>query len=31
LGWQPDHDNLDTIVGTALAWEGIWQTRKREQ
>jgi UDP-glucose 4-epimerase len=31
LGWQPDHDNLDTIVGTALAWEGLWQTRKREQ
>ena len=31
LGWQPDHDNLDTIVGTALAWEGIWQTRKHEQ
>jgi UDP-glucose 4-epimerase len=21
LGWQPKHDNLDTIVGSALAWE----------
>jgi UDP-glucose 4-epimerase len=21
LGWQPQHDSLDTIVGTQLAWE----------
>jgi UDP-glucose 4-epimerase len=21
LGWQPSYDNLDTIVGHALAWE----------
>ena len=21
LGWEPKHDNLDTIVSTALAWE----------
>ena len=21
LGWAPKHDNLDTIVGTSLAWE----------
>lgn len=29
LGWQPDYDNLDTIVGNALAWEEIWQTRQK--
>lgn len=28
LGWQPDFDNLDTIVATALAWEKSWQQRK---
>ena len=28
LGWQPDYDDLDTIVGTALAWEKSWQQRK---
>lgn len=28
LGWTPDYDNLETIVGTALAWEAIWQKRK---
>ena len=28
LGWQPDYDNLETIVGTALAWEAIWQQKK---
>ena len=28
LGWAPDYDDLDTIVGTALAWEAIWQKRK---
>jgi UDP-glucose 4-epimerase len=21
LGWQPRHSDLDTIIGTALAWE----------
>ena len=31
LGWQPDYDNLDTIVGTALAWENIWQKKKAEK
>jgi UDP-glucose 4-epimerase len=30
LGWQPDYDNLDTIVGTALAWEAIWQKKKAD-
>ncbi|ROT99574.1 UDP-glucose 4-epimerase GalE [Marinobacter sp. R17] len=29
LGWQPDYDDLDTIVGTALAWEEIWQARQK--
>ncbi len=29
LGWTPDYDNLDTIVGTALAWEAIWQKRRQ--
>ncbi|MBW7470129.1 UDP-glucose 4-epimerase GalE [Marinobacter sp. M216] len=28
LGWTPNYDNLETIVGTALAWEAIWQKRK---
>ncbi|AOY87458.1 UDP-glucose 4-epimerase GalE [Marinobacter salinus] len=28
LGWKPDFDDLDTIVGTALAWEEIWQKKK---
>ena len=28
LGWQPDYDDLDTIVGTALAWEKIWQDKQ---
>ncbi|MBD3656284.1 UDP-glucose 4-epimerase GalE [Marinobacter sp.] len=28
LGWSPDFDDLDVIVGTALAWEKIWQDRK---
>ncbi|MBS3803382.1 MAG: UDP-glucose 4-epimerase GalE [Oleiphilaceae bacterium] len=27
LGWQPDYDDLDTIVGTALSWEKTWQAR----
>jgi len=30
LGWQPDYDNLETIVGTALAWEAIWQKKKAD-
>ena len=30
LGWQPDYDNLDTIVGTALAWEAIWHKKKAD-
>ncbi len=28
LGWQPDFDDLETIVGTALAWEAVWQKKK---
>lgn len=28
LGWQPDHDDLETIVRTALHWEAIWQKKK---
>lgn len=28
LGWHPAYDDLDTIVGTALSWEKIWQQRK---
>ncbi|MBR9870083.1 MAG: UDP-glucose 4-epimerase GalE [Gammaproteobacteria bacterium] len=28
LGWQPDYDNLNTIVRTALAWEKIWLEKK---
>lgn len=31
LGWSPDYDDLETIVGTALAWEAIWQKRKGSQ
>ena len=31
LGWQPDYDDLDTIVGTALAWEAIWQSKKADE
>lgn len=30
LGWQPAYDMLDTIVGTALSWEEIWQARKKQ-
>ncbi|WP_166265942.1 UDP-glucose 4-epimerase GalE [Marinobacter caseinilyticus] len=29
LGWTPDYDNLDTIVGTALAWEDSWLARRQ--
>ena len=28
LGWQPDYDDLNTIVRTALAWEAVWQKKK---
>ncbi|MBJ6137637.1 UDP-glucose 4-epimerase GalE [Marinobacter litoralis] len=28
LGWQPDYDDLNTIVRTALAWEKIWLQKK---
>ncbi|KAA1174997.1 UDP-glucose 4-epimerase GalE [Marinobacter salinexigens] len=31
LGWEPDYDDLETIVGTALAWEAIWLNKKSEQ
>ena len=24
LGWQPEFDDLNTIVSTALSWEKIW-------
>lgn len=30
LGWQPDYDDLGTIVATALAWEAIWQQKRAE-
>lgn len=29
LGWEPDHDDLTTIVRTALAWEERWQRTKQ--
>ncbi|PAV26960.1 UDP-glucose 4-epimerase GalE [Tamilnaduibacter salinus] len=29
LGWEPDHDDLTTIVRTALAWEECWQRNKQ--
>lgn len=28
LGWQPQYDDLDVIVKSALDWEGEWQKRK---
>ncbi len=28
LGWQPDHDDLNVIVKSALNWERSWQARK---
>ena len=31
LGWQPDYDDLDTIVSTALAWEAIWLKKKTDE
>lgn len=30
LGWQPDYDDLNVIVRTALAWENIWQQKKAQ-
>jgi UDP-glucose 4-epimerase len=29
LGWEPDYDDLQTIVETALAWEKIWQEKQQ--
>ncbi len=29
LGWAPDYDDLDVIVGTALKWEAAWQSRQK--
>ncbi|MDY6797235.1 MAG: UDP-glucose 4-epimerase GalE [Pseudomonadota bacterium] len=29
LGWEPDYDDLQTIVETALAWEKIWQEKQK--
>lgn len=29
LGWVPMHDDLDVIVGSALAWEKVWQERQK--
>ncbi|MFE8071449.1 UDP-glucose 4-epimerase GalE [Marinobacteraceae bacterium S3BR75-40.1] len=29
LGWAPNHDDLDTIVQTALDWERHWQARQK--
>ncbi|XOZ34630.1 UDP-glucose 4-epimerase GalE [Halomonadaceae bacterium KBTZ08] len=31
LGWTPTHDDLDTIVQTALDWERHWQARQNTQ
>jgi UDP-glucose 4-epimerase len=31
LGWQPRYQDLDTIVGTALAWERKWVKNAREE
>ena len=28
LGWEPDHNNLEVIVESALNWEGLWQAKK---
>ena len=30
LGWTPDHDDLGTIVQTALDWEAKWQRIQKE-
>ncbi|MFL1405452.1 UDP-glucose 4-epimerase GalE [Marinobacter sp. M1N3S26] len=30
LGWIPDHDDLGTIVQTALDWEAKWQKIQKE-
>jgi UDP-glucose 4-epimerase len=29
LGWAPNYDDLDTIVGHALAWEAKLRVRNR--
>ena len=29
LGWQPDYDDLNTIVCTALAWENLAAEKSR--
>lgn len=31
LGWTPDHDDLGTIVQTALDWEAKWQRFQKEK
>ena len=28
LGWEPDHNDLEVIVKSALNWEGLWQAKK---
>lgn len=28
LGWQPQYDDLEVIVRSALDWEAVWQARK---
>lgn len=28
LGWEPDHNDLEVIVKSALNWEGLWQEKK---
>ena len=30
LGWTPDHDDLGTIVQTALDWEEKWQKIQKQ-
>lgn len=30
LGWRPDHDNLEEIVGSALSWEVSLSRRNRQ-
>ncbi|KEF32175.1 UDP-glucose 4-epimerase [Marinobacter nitratireducens] len=31
LGWSPDHDDLETIVSTALEWEHRWLAKRQAQ
>lgn len=28
LGWEPEHNDLEVIVKSALNWEGLWQEKK---